>query len=96
MVGASKLNEKQVEEIKNHLKEGKLLHKEIAELYKVSRTHITLIKNGKRWNPQERSFVSKKEIQGFVPEFNEYLNKKSFTFWDWVLAGWKKVVSLYS
>lgn len=84
MVGAHKLDEKKVEEIKNLLKTTKLKHKDIAEKYQVSRAHITLIKSGKRWNPQVRSFVSKVEINSMVPEFNEYLDKKEFTFWDWI------------
>jgi len=94
MVGAHKLNEKQVEEIKHLFKTTKLKNQDIAEKYGVSRAHISLIRTGKRWNPDTRSFVTKREIETLVPEFNEYLDKKEYKFMDWVLAGVKKVVSL--
>jgi len=48
--GNSILNEKQVAEIKVLLKEGKMLHREIAEKYSVDRTTITDIRRGKTWN----------------------------------------------
>ena len=94
MVGAHKLNEQKVEEIRELLKTTKLTNKQIADKYGVSQPHISFIKNGKRWNPDTRSFVSKKEIERMVPEFNEYLDKKDYKFMDWILAGVKKVVSL--
>jgi len=49
----SKLSESAVREIKQKLKEGDLYQKEIAEQYGISRTMITQISNGKRWESVE-------------------------------------------
>jgi DNA-binding CsgD family transcriptional regulator len=45
----TKLNEKEVIEIKLLLKEGKLTREEISKVYNVSSSLITQIKQGKRW-----------------------------------------------
>ncbi|MEK4820248.1 GIY-YIG nuclease family protein [Priestia sp. FSL R5-0680] len=47
---STKLNEKKVIEIKILLQEGNYLHKQIAEMYGVSRATITDINTGKRWS----------------------------------------------
>lgn len=47
---STKLNEKKVTEIKILLQEGNYLHKQIAEMYGVSRGTITDINTGKRWS----------------------------------------------
>lgn len=46
-----KLTEEQVKEIKVHIKQGKLLVKEIAKLYNVQPATISNIKNGRTWVP---------------------------------------------
>lgn len=48
--GHAKLNASSVRIIKNLLGEGGLTHKEIASRFKVCRSLITDIKNGKRWS----------------------------------------------
>jgi hypothetical protein len=63
MVGAYKLNEEEVAQIKNLFEMTTLKDSEIAIMYNVSREHINLIRNGKRWNPQTRAFVSQKELK---------------------------------
>jgi predicted XRE-type DNA-binding protein len=45
-----KLDKNDVELIKDLIKNTDLYHREIAELFGVSRGHITKIKNNKRWN----------------------------------------------
>jgi hypothetical protein len=44
-----KLDRSDVEGIKKLLLFTKLTHQEIADIYKVSRGHVTKIKNQKRW-----------------------------------------------
>ena len=66
MVGASKLNEEMVAEIKDLFKTTTLKDKEISEMYNVSRIHINHIRHGYRWNTTTRSFVSKKEIDQII------------------------------
>lgn len=63
MVGAYKLDEYQVAQIRNLFENTKLNNQQIATMYGVSRPHISLIRSGKRWNPKERSYVSKKELE---------------------------------
>jgi len=63
MIGASRLNEDDVKIIKDLLKQGKT-HQSIADLFGVSREHITKIKGGKRWNEEIRSFEMKDKTQG--------------------------------
>lgn len=58
MVGAYKLNWDDVKVIKDLLGMGKT-HQSIADLFGVSREHITAIKNGTRWNPERHSFEMK-------------------------------------
>ncbi|MDC3426335.1 HNH endonuclease [Aquibacillus sp. 3ASR75-11] len=47
--GRSKLNEKDVREIKRLLAEGKMKQTDIAKMYNVKRQRITLIKIGRSW-----------------------------------------------
>jgi hypothetical protein len=63
MVGAYKLDEQQVSQIKTLFENTTLKDREIAIMYNVSREHINLIRTGKRWNPNSRSFISKREIE---------------------------------
>jgi hypothetical protein len=63
MVGAYKLDEQQVSQIKTLFENTTLKDREIAIMYNVSREHINRIRTGKRWNPNSRSFVSKIEIE---------------------------------
>jgi len=49
-MGRQKLSETKVEVIKYLLTTNKHLHKEIAQLFGVSRCQITRIKSGKRWD----------------------------------------------
>lgn len=63
MVGAYKLDETQVAQIRNLFENTTLNDKQIAIMYNVSREHINLIRSGKRWNPNSRSFVSKIEME---------------------------------
>jgi uncharacterized protein YjcR len=54
MIGSSKLNEQKVMEIKRLFATTMLCDGDIAEMYGVSRTLIQMIRNGKRWNDEER------------------------------------------
>ena len=62
MIGAWKINEDDVKVIKDLLQLGKT-HQSIADMFGVSREHITKINQGHRWNDENRSFEMK-EISG--------------------------------
>ncbi len=66
MIGASKLTEQQVQEIKRLFATTMLCDGDIAEMYNVSREMINLIRNGKRWNDEERSFTMKDTIKRYT------------------------------
>jgi hypothetical protein len=66
MIGAHKLNEQQVQEIKRLFATTMLCDADIAEMYNVSRELINLIRNGKRWNDETRSFTMKEQIKGYT------------------------------
>jgi hypothetical protein len=66
VIGASKLTEQQVQEIKRLFATTMLCDGDIAEMYGVSREFINLIRNGKRWNDEERSFVMKDDIKRYT------------------------------
>ena len=66
MIGSSKLNEQKVMEIKRLFATTMLCDGDIAEMYGVSRTLIQMIRNGKRWNDEERSFSMKDEIKRYT------------------------------
>lgn len=68
MVGAYKLDEHQVAQIRNLFENTTLKDREIAIMYNVSREHINLIRKGRRWNPNSRSFVSKTEMEMSEPK----------------------------
>lgn len=67
-IGASKLNEEKVEIIKELLKAGNNTHQQIADIFGVSRTHISHINQGRRWNDDNKSFAMKSN------DFREYYN----------------------
>lgn len=72
MIGASKLNRKDVERIHELIKEGNNDYKIAREFVsesgqKVSREHILCIRHGKRWNSVKRSFMMKDEIEEDFP-----------------------------
>jgi len=66
MIGASKLTEQQVQEIKRLFATTMLCDGDIADMYKVSRELINLIRSGKRWNDNKRSFVMKDAIKRYT------------------------------
>lgn len=66
MIGAYKLNEQQVQEIKRLFATTMLCDADIAEMYEVSRELINLIRNGKRWNDETRSFTMKEQIKRYT------------------------------
>jgi len=49
-MGQVKLDQTDVELIKDLIENTDLYHREIAEMFGVTRGHITKIKNKKRWN----------------------------------------------
>lgn len=59
MIGAYKLTEEDVKEIRHLAKTTNLSDTEIGKLYNVSRVHISCIRRGKRWNEENRSFIMK-------------------------------------
>lgn len=63
MIGASKLNEELVAEIKELFATTTLKDTDIAQMYNVSRPLITNIRRGVRWNKVQRSFVMKSDIK---------------------------------
>jgi transcriptional regulator with XRE-family HTH domain len=92
-IGATKLNEDQVKRIKTLFEKTKLTDTDIAEMFGVSREHINLIRNGRRWNWETKTSLSRKEIELLnkpVENLTEN-NKKSSTG---ILVVWKKVISL--
>lgn len=66
MVGASKLNEEKVRQIKELFATTELTDGQIADQFGVSREHINLIRNGKRWNIQNRTFIMKEELDQII------------------------------
>ena len=91
-VGASKLNEEKVIEIKTLLETTDLSSYKIAAMYGVSPELIRLIRTGKRWNHITRSFISKKEMR--LHKVGYELTEKDYTLKELLLLVWKKVVSL--
>ena len=71
MVGTNKLDEKKVQIIRDLLNTGEFSHKQIGDLFNVSRSTITSINTNRRWNEELRSFVMK---EGKV--YREMLNKQ--------------------
>jgi hypothetical protein len=47
--GKAKLTNDQVREIRQHIKDGILTHRQIAKLYGIAQPNISLIKHGKTW-----------------------------------------------
>lgn len=67
-IGASKLNPRKAEIIKDLLQLKEFSHQQIADLFGVSRVLITAINNGRRWNIPEHSFEMKEE----TPKSNDF------------------------
>lgn len=62
MIGASKLKQEDIDQIRSLFKQG-LSDSEIAAAYNVSRIHINHIRNGKKWNPSKHSFIMKDQLK---------------------------------
>jgi hypothetical protein len=58
-IGASKLDEQKVDIIKQLLHDGHHTHQEIANMFNVSRTMISHINVGNRWNDEIKTYVKK-------------------------------------
>ena len=71
-IGAWKLNEEKVVIIKDLLNTGDYTHQQIADLFGVSREHITKINQGQRWNDEIKSFRMKtgNDFREFTPKNN--------------------------
>ena len=71
-IGAWKLNEEKVVIIKELLDMGDYTHQQIADLFGVSREHITKINQGQRWNDEIKSFRMKtgNDFRDFTPKNN--------------------------
>lgn len=71
-IGAWKLNEEKVVIIKDLLNTGDYTHQQIADLFGVSREHITKINQGQRWNDDIKSFRMKtgNDFREFTPKNN--------------------------
>jgi len=59
MIGASKLTEENVAEIRSLFAHTTMTDTEIGNKFGVSRIHINQIRNGRRWNEETRSFLMK-------------------------------------
>lgn len=66
MIGASKLTEENVIEIKRLFRETDLNNQQIADMFGVSRPHISHIRTGRKWNDNTRSFTMKKELKRYT------------------------------
>jgi len=62
VIGASKLNWEDVEQIRSLFSNTNMSDGEIAKKFGVSRIHINRIRNGKRWNEDNHTFVMKDYI----------------------------------
>jgi len=77
MIGASKLNEKDVEVIKYLFDRTDLRDGEIAEIFDVSRVHINRIRHGIRWNENKKSFRMKSPQPNWWNDYiEEYITRK--------------------
>ena len=63
MIGAWKLNEEQVEQIKSFISTTNISDSRLAEMYDVSRVHINHIRHGRRWNIEQRKYIMKEELE---------------------------------
>lgn len=97
-VGASKLNEEKVLEIKTLFKTTNLKDGEIAKMYDVSRIHINHIRTGYRWNTEKRSFVSKKELSLYGSTLHNKVEsslegkKTTKNLYDWICDWIDKII----
>jgi hypothetical protein len=62
MIGASKLNSEDIEQIRNLFSNTNMSDIEISKKFGVSRVHINRIRNGIRWNTENHSFLMKDDI----------------------------------
>ena len=62
MIGAHKLTQEMVLEIKELFLTTKYSDGKIGKMYGVSREHINKIRNGRRWNDETRSFIMKEGV----------------------------------
>ena len=77
MIGASKLNEKDVEVIKYLFQRTQMTDTEIGNAFGVSRVHINRIRHGKRWNEETKSFKMKQHQPKWWNEYiEEYIENK--------------------
>lgn len=60
-LGASKLDEQKVAVIKQLLQDGHHSHQQIADMFNVSRTMITHINVGVRWNDEIKMYEKKQD-----------------------------------
>jgi hypothetical protein len=90
MIGAYKLNESKVGEIKNLFNTTDLSNGQIAKLYGVSTEHIRAIRRGKRWNDHARSFYMKETLDRWTEEImledKRVESKKNRKNWFWRLV----------
>ena len=76
MIGAWKLTEEQVEEIKTLFLTTTLNNTQISKMYDVSRTHISRIRSGHRWNTDNRSFMMKTEIDREIKNIDRVIRTR--------------------
>jgi len=96
MIGATKLNEKQVAEIKELFQTTNLTDTEIGAIFNVSRPHIWAIRNGKRWNSDIKTFYTKVELDMMLEAERPFIleEKKSKNIFQSIWQFIKSVVSL--
>lgn len=71
MIGTNKLTTEKVEDIRQMISDG-MTDQSIAHIFNVSRSNINLIRNNKRWNYDENSFLMKEQIKD-EPSIQNYL-----------------------
>jgi hypothetical protein len=97
MIGAWKLTEEQVEEIKRLFLTTTLNNTQISKMYDVSRTHISRIRSGHRWNRDSRSFMMKTEIDKEIKNFDRIIRDRKIIIQkkcNWICRIRKFAVSL--
>jgi len=66
VIGAHKLTQEMVLEIKELFLTTKYSDGKIGKMYGVSREHINKIRNGRRWNEDTRSFIMKDVVSNVL------------------------------
>ena len=77
MIGAHKLTQEMVLEIKELFLTTKLRDGEIGKKYGVSREHINRIRHGRRWNDETRSFIMKDGVVFDIQTQRPVIKKKT-------------------